>query len=332
MDLAAPHHEIDSGRMYFGLGPTAMLVAAAWDELATELRRTADYYLSVISGNSSEGCLGPASPSMATTLTSLAAQMSTTAARAEQAGAQAKAEVRAYEAALANTVPPQVIATNRSLSMFLIANNILGQNTPAIATTEAHYGEMCAQNAAAMYGYASSSATASPPTPITRPLPTTCTAGPVGQGATAAQAGGTHAQTVMSMDPQVIAAMPQMLQRLAFLTSSMLSGSGMSSNSLMTMLSSMNLGAMTDQTATSRAPMGALGTDNAADPTAAGPRMGMMGPASLVGMDRGGAAVSAGMGRATSVGALSVPHSWRDHPNIGPRTASLLSTGLAPEP
>jgi PPE-repeat protein len=47
-----------------------------------------------------------------------------------------------------------------------MATNFLGQNTPAIAATEAHYAEMWAQDAAAMYGYAGSSATASQVTPF----------------------------------------------------------------------------------------------------------------------------------------------------------------------
>ena len=51
-------------------------------------------------------------------------------------------------------MPPPVIEANRTLLMTLIATNILGQNTPAIAATEAHYMEMWAQDAAAMYGYA----------------------------------------------------------------------------------------------------------------------------------------------------------------------------------
>ena len=38
-----------------------------------------------------------------------------------------------------------MIAANRSLLMTLIATNILGQNTPAIAATEAHYMEMWAE-------------------------------------------------------------------------------------------------------------------------------------------------------------------------------------------
>ena len=63
---------------------------------------------------------------------------------------QAKAAVAAYEAAFAATVPPPVIEANRALLMMLIATNILGQNTPAIAATEADYMEMWAQDSAAM--------------------------------------------------------------------------------------------------------------------------------------------------------------------------------------
>lgn len=47
-------------------------------------------------------------------------------------------------------VPPPVIAGNRALLMALIATNFLGQNTPAIMATEAHYTEMWAQDVAAM--------------------------------------------------------------------------------------------------------------------------------------------------------------------------------------
>ena len=52
------------------------------------------------------------------------------------------------------TVPPPVIAANRTQLMSLTATNFFGQNTPAIAATEAQYSEMWAQDAAAMYGYA----------------------------------------------------------------------------------------------------------------------------------------------------------------------------------
>ena len=86
--------------------------------------------------------------------------MSTTAAQAEQTANQAKAAAAAYEAAFAMTVPPAVVAANRAQLAALVATNVLGQNTAAIAATEAQYGEMWAQDAAAMYGYAGSSAAA----------------------------------------------------------------------------------------------------------------------------------------------------------------------------
>ena len=76
--------------------------------------------------------------------------------------------------------PPPVIAANRALLMALIATNFLGQNTPAIAAAEAHYMEMWAQDAAAMYAYAGSSSTASQLTSFTEPPQTTnATAAPV---------------------------------------------------------------------------------------------------------------------------------------------------------
>lgn len=104
------------------------------------------------------GCRGP-----------YLAWLSTTAAQAEQVANQARAAAAAYETAFAAMVPPPVIAANRALLMSLIATNILGQNTPAITATEAHYGEMWAQDAAAMYSYAGSSAAAATLTPFTPP-------------------------------------------------------------------------------------------------------------------------------------------------------------------
>jgi PPE-repeat protein len=67
------------------------------------------------------------------------------------------------------TVPPPIIAANRSLLMALVATNLFGQNTPAIAAAETQYAQMWAQDAAAMYGYAGSSASATTLTPFTPP-------------------------------------------------------------------------------------------------------------------------------------------------------------------
>src|SRR5438270_9486090 len=134
--------------------------------------------------------------------------MSTTAEQAEQNATQAEGAAAAYEAALAETVPPHVIAANRAQLMTLIATNILGQNTPAIAATEAQYAEMWAQDAAAMYGYAASSAVATQLSAFTAPQQTTAPGGLGAQSGAVAQAVATPAGTQQSTLAQVISALP----------------------------------------------------------------------------------------------------------------------------
>jgi hypothetical protein len=55
---------------------------------------------------------------------------------------QARAAASAYETAFAAAVPPPLIVANRSLLATLVATNILGQNAPATAATEAYDAEM----------------------------------------------------------------------------------------------------------------------------------------------------------------------------------------------
>ena len=128
--------EINSGRMYSGPGSGPMLAAAAaWDGLAAELNSAATSYQAVISGLTVGPWLGPSSASLAAAAAPYAAWINTTAAQAEQSASQAKAAAAAYETAFVSTVPPPLIAANRSLLMTLVATNVFGQNTPAIAAT-----------------------------------------------------------------------------------------------------------------------------------------------------------------------------------------------------
>jgi PPE-repeat protein len=209
MDFAMLPPEVNSGRMYAGPGSGPMLAAAAgWDGLAAELQSTAASYGSAISELTDGPWLGSSSASMAAAAAPYMEWMTTTAAQAEQTATQAKAAAAAYEAAFAMTVPPAVVAANRTLLMALIATNVLGQNTAAIAATETDYAEMWAQDATAMYGYAGSAAAASTLTPFTSPPPTTNPAG-AGSQATAV------AQSSMMSGSRVINAVPQALQGLA---------------------------------------------------------------------------------------------------------------------
>ncbi len=74
---------------------------------------------------------------------------------------------------LAGTVPPPVIAANRTLLAALVATNFLGINTPAIMATEAQYAEMWVQDAITMYTYQAASAAAGVLQPLTPATPTT---------------------------------------------------------------------------------------------------------------------------------------------------------------
>jgi PPE-repeat protein len=220
MDFGAFPPEVNSARMYAGPGAGSMLAAAAgWDGLAADLHATAASYGSVISGLTGGSWRGAASTSMAAAAAPFLAWMSATAAQSEQAASQARAAAGAYEAAFAMTVPPAVIAANRTALMALVATNILGQNTPAIMVTEAHYAQMWAQDATAMYGYAAGSAAASTLTPFNPPKSTTNPAGVTGQAAAVAHAAGTsagaHAQTVASSVPQTLQGLSQPSQSVS---------------------------------------------------------------------------------------------------------------------
>lgn len=220
MDFGALPPEINSARMYAGPGSGSMVAAAAaWDMLAAELHATAASYASVISGLTA-GWLGPSSASMAAAAAPYVAWMNTTAAQAEQAAGQARAAAAAYETAFAATVPPPVIAANRARLASLLATNIFGQNTAAIAATEAEYADIWAQDAAAMYGYAGQSASAARMTPFSAPPQTTDPAGTTAQAASVPESTGTAAGNVQSVLSQAISAVPSALQGAASPTAS----------------------------------------------------------------------------------------------------------------
>ncbi|OBH53789.1 PPE family protein [Mycobacterium sp. E2479] len=334
MDFGALPPEINSGRMYSGPGCGSMLAAAAgWGALAADLYSTAASYQSVISDLTGAAWLGPASVAMTVAATPYVSWLTTTAALCEQAATHATAAAAAYEAAFAMTVPPPMVAANRTLLMALVATNILGQNTPAIAATEAEYAEMWAQDAGAMYEYAGASAAASALPPFTSPPPTTNPAGVAGQVAAVAHAAatsaGTGTQTIMSTGSQLLSAVPNVLQGLALPTAAAPSLSSFSQ--LLSLLSPVNLAVSSAATSITSTGTGGsyagLGyavrydADGASKMDAILERLGALPGGSAPGFALSGSAdpgpgygpapaLTAGLGRASSIGALSVPPNW----------------------
>lgn len=188
MDFGLLTPEINSGRMYAGPGSGPMLAAAsAWEALAAHLESAAGGYFSEITSLAGQTWLGPSSVRMAAAAAPYVAWLQASAAQAAQTAAQAYAAAAAYELAFAMTVPPPVVAANRAQLLALIATNFFGQNTPAIAATEAQYMEMWAQDATAMYIYAADSQTVSALTTFNDPPPTTNQAGQADQARATAQ-------------------------------------------------------------------------------------------------------------------------------------------------
>jgi PPE-repeat protein len=347
--------------MYSGPGSAPMMAAAsAWNAVTAELGSAATSYASVVSGLASNQWLGPASVSMAAAATAYVAWMSTAAAQAEKTAAQAEMAAAAYEGAFAATVPPAVIAANRTQLMALIAINFLGQNTPAIAATEALYMEMWAQDAAAMYGYAGTSASATQLTLFSQPPQNTNPTGLAAQFAAVAQAAGTSAGTGQQTTlAQLVSAVPSALQGLASPSSSssspaasgimslLLTGSGSGSSTLDGVWSNWGPDASLWNTlfssgfympSNTMAPfLSLLGSGqqaaDAAGAAASGLGNAVAGPLQGAGELGGlGGTMSAGLGNAASIGSLSVPPSWTAPAAISPLASALGGTPMTAPP
>ena len=179
--------EVNSALMYSGAGSgPLMAAAAAWNELAADLESTASSYQSVIAQLTGGPWLGPSSARMASAAVPFIAWLQGSSIQAALTSGQASLAAAAYESAFAATVPPSVIAANRALLAALVATNFLGQNTPAIAATEALYMEMWFQDGLTMDTYAVTSQQAAA-LPHQTPAPTTSDGGASADAAAASQ-------------------------------------------------------------------------------------------------------------------------------------------------
>lgn len=310
--------EINSARMYSGPGAGPLLAAAgSWDALSAELHNTAESYGAVLSGLTRLHWRGPAAQSMSTTAARYATWLTCTAEQAMQTARQARAAAAAYELAYAMTVPPAAVTANRDQLAALVATNFFGQNTAAIAATEAQYAEYWAQDATAMYGYAASSAATTRLTPFNSPRPTTNQDAASAQDAAVARAVNSTASNLLAQNT---------------------SGAGAPTNSTSAPADfdftdgALALFASTDNMASLESfPQDIIGACRSAGllpgsralPAVSAPLPALATATPNVG--RGLGAVSATLGGAGSIGSMSVPAGWAG-PATGP-AAVLPSPG-----
>jgi PPE-repeat protein len=340
---------MNSALMYSGSGAGPLMAASSsFSALSSELSSNAASYESIISQLGSEWT-GPSSTAMAASAQTHIGWLTTTSAQLQDAAAAATSSAAAYEAAHAATIPPAVVTANRVQLAALVATNILGQNTPAIAANEAMYGEFWAQDAAAMYGYsAAASAASSALTPLTDPTENT---NPAGQGLLAAAVsnavagngtsatlnntlGSLQSAVGASASPLQSLAIPNPLQNIIAnvpILSALngLLGVPIVSNGIY------NIGVtLAWNTAMMEATLPLLGhfvggtpfgfTIGDATPLGAGLGFGT----TLAGAQAPiGGAMAAGMGEASTVGGLSVPAGWSAATPAAVTDATLAGTG-----
>ncbi|CAM4214696.1 putative PPE family protein PPE29 [Mycobacterium basiliense] len=336
MDFGALPPEINSGRMYSGPGSAPLVGAAsAWNQLAAELTLTAEGYERVLKTLQGEEWFGPASMLMMEAVTPYVVWMRTTAANAEMAAKQAEAAIAAFETAVAGVVPPPLIAANRVELTSLMAKNIYGQYTAAIASLEAQYAEMWAQDARAMYSYAGSSASAAQLTPFNPPPETANPAATALQTAATKSAAATAAGAAQSTLSGLISELPNTLSNLTSPFSSLLSSAGSAPEWLdwlvnwylpISQLFYNTVGlpyfgiGIGNSLITSWRALGWIGPNVAADAAAGAP-----GVAAALPALGGAGSVSAGMGNAASLSKLSVPPTWADAgASLAPAAKSAL--------
>lgn len=146
--------EINAFRLtMMGAGPTAHVpvVVAYADAAATHLEQAAQQ--AVTTAATAPSFVGFGGASMVSAATPMSAWMGAAGAHASAAAATVQGAMAGYSAAVVSTIPHPVVVQNRLREAALVASNILGQNTPAIAEAEAEYGEFWTQNASAMMGY-----------------------------------------------------------------------------------------------------------------------------------------------------------------------------------
>jgi PPE-repeat protein len=329
-DFASRTPEVNSGLIYSGAGAGPLMAASsAFSNLSSELSSNAASYESVISQLTGSEWQGPSSEAMAAAAQPYITWLTTTSGQLQEAATRATASAAAYETAFAASIPPPVIAANRAALAALVATNILGQNTPAIAANEAMYGEFWAQDAAAMYGYASAAAANATLSPLTPPAENSNLTGQ-GQQALAVNnavaSNGTTAtlNNTLGNLQSAVGASANPLQSLASSAQSLPEGSLLSAiNGLLgvPIISNgiYNVGVtLAWNTAMMTATLPLLGHFLAGAPfgvtlgdvTPLGAGLGFGSTLAGATESMGGGAALAGMGSASSVGGMSVPAAW----------------------
>ncbi|MBS9535826.1 PPE family protein [Mycobacterium sp. M1] len=329
--------EVVSGRLYAGAGVGSLVgAAAAWDRVAAQWGSAVVSYRSVVAELTGGSWGGVAAESMAGAASEFVGWMQAVALGAEETAGRVRLAVAAFEEAFAAVVPPSVVAANRLELASLVAGNVFGQNSALIGVNQAEYGQMAAQDVAAMSAYAAAAAAATvlpsfpPPPQTTKSAATGTQAAP----AAASSAQGTLADLLQSNPLEQFLNNPlfQGVEQLSQKFSGFTDFAGAQGLGVAGILLGGPVFPVQGAVAAAQVYAAVMaGTPALASSTSGGapgfmlagssaPTVGAAGPAVAAATE-----VSAGLGRATSLGGLSVPPSW-----AAPALGSGLTAGALP--
>jgi PPE-repeat protein len=345
IDFGCLPPEINSGRMYAGMGAGPLLAAAAgWQALAAGLLAAGGGMAGITAALVSGPWTGPSSMMMGMSHAQFLEWVFATAATAEKAAAAAMGAVDVYGTAFAATIPPPEVERNQITTATLIATNFLGVNSAAIAASQAEYQEYWAQDASAMYAYAASNMTIAaslnappflPAIPDTDPAGLGAQAAAVGESA--AQAPGQAASTVSGATSQ-LSGMGSGLSSLGSAVSAPAQAMGQIPQALGQLASPLGsmMSPMASMFGSAASPLGGVLGGFSGVMSGAGGAAGNFGPfgsvASVNGF--GGNGIMAGMGQARSLpgGRLSVPAGWAGSTEYTTNARPLANSAVSAAP
>jgi PPE-repeat protein len=310
MDFVFLPPEVNSARMYAGPGAGPLLAAAgSWDSVSAELNIAAGVYESVLATLTGLHWRGPTSEAMSAAAAPYVSWLHMAADQAEQTAMQARAAAAAFELAYAMTIPPIAVGANRIRLAVLIATNFFGQNAAAIAATEAQYAEYWAQDATAMFTYSASSTAATQLTPFASARLNTDAEGLAAQQDSVEAANiGSAAGTAAPQAVSAATALPLIPTDLTILNVIQATGTSLSGTWKMEAV-----------------PTGVIGAEKDLDmlPATAAAASEVV-PAPQLATTAGLGDMSVTVGRAGSIGSMSVPASWAA-PTTGPLTEPVTA-------
>ena len=169
--------EVSSALVHTGPGTKSLVEASGvWRQLGTHLDEYADDYLAALS-SLVDSWRGRSAAAMVQSAEPYLVWLRATAQQCRRTAASIQSAAAAFESVRTAVTPTAAINANRTRRVQLLATNLFGTNSAALAENESQYLGMWTNNTAAMTRYQAASAQATTLPSFSSPTPATATTG-----------------------------------------------------------------------------------------------------------------------------------------------------------